>query len=460
MELLRFKAFYYLSLSILLLLSGCSYKANFKPITRDKAVPEYTRVGCVIPSRKALIKDRIELGMSTGMEYGGASCAVPGFFLSPEGVLFGTMYFVVCLPIGSTIGAVKGTYESGQLEALKKEKGTIQVRLNTHGVYAKLQDISVDYARENQIDASCVEKSDELYKEDNTVDYAFLAARGIDTAIEFEVNEVLLDETGIVDVPVNITLQVKSKLIRTADGTTLDTAERKTISRVHNYEEWVANDFALLSKEFDQLLETVARSIVDEQLLVYYPSFSKEPTDAKNAVGNEKLKRDAPYYVLRALYPEPTFRFGDIREAFLENYRHVVELSFHTFTLIKEQQPIFRWESFPWTFDQVSQERFSDIVYDLEIYEFGGSLVYARRGLKETKHQVEDVLKRDTKYVWTVRARFKLDGKTRVTEWGGLYDLHHPAWTFGKQSGSWDWQQYWPLSAKQDHYYPFIIIED
>lgn len=460
MELLRFKTFYYLSLSILLLLSGCSYKKNFKPITRDKVVPEYTHVGSVIPLQKALIKDHTESGMSTGMGYGGASCFVPGFFLSPEGVLVGTMYFVVCLPIGSAIGAVRGTYESGQLEALKKEKGTIQVRLNAHGVYAKLQDISVDYARENQINASCVEKSGELYHADNTVDYAFLAAKGIDAAIVFEVNEVLLDETGIMDVPVNITLQVKSKLIRTADGTTLDTAERKIISRAHDYEEWVANDFALLNKEFDQLLETVARSIVDEHLLVYYPSLSKEATDANNAAGNEKLKRDAPYYVLRALYPEPTFRFGDIREVFSEKYKPVVELSFHTFTLIKERQPIFRWESFPWTFDKVPQERFSDIVYDLEIYEFGGSLVYTRRGLKETKHQVEDVLKRDTKYVWTVRARFKLDGKPRVTEWGGLYDLHHPAWTFGKQSESWDWLQYWPLSAKKDHYYPFIIIED
>lgn len=49
---------------------------------------------------------------------------------------------------------------------------------------------------------------------------------------------------------------------------------------------------------------------------------------------------------------------------------------------------------------------------------FPAELVYARSGLTEPVHTVEIPFAPDTLYLWTIRARFELNGEPRVTEWG------------------------------------------
>jgi hypothetical protein len=43
--------------------------------------------------------------------------------------------------------------------------------------------------------------------------------------------------------------------------------------------------------------------------------------------------------------------------------------------------------------------------------------VYEREGLVGSSHAVETQLEPGMEYAWSVRARFELDGKTRVSEW-------------------------------------------
>ena len=47
-------------------------------------------------------------------------------------------------------------------------------------------------------------------------------------------------------------------------------------------------------------------------------------------------------------------------------------------------------------------------------------MVYARSGLTEPVHTVETPFAPDTLYLWTIRARFELNGEPRVMEWGVL----------------------------------------
>ena len=97
--------------------------------------------------------------------------------------------------------------------------------------------------------------------------------------------------------------------------------------------------------------------------------------------------------------------------------------------------PTLRWESFPRPADLRGDNdgwvgRTRTITYDLRIWRsergmseksrFPGDLVYSRNGLPEPAHRVEWPLTRDTQYVWSIRARFELDGNLRVTEWGML----------------------------------------
>ncbi len=100
-------------------------------------------------------------------------------------------------------------------------------------------------------------------------------------------------------------------------------------------------------------------------------------------------------------------------------------------------QPTFRWEAFPRPEDlKVDKAGWLALArnptYELRIWratdyspvEWWGNavpteLVYARSGLTEPVHTVETPLAPDTLYLWTIRARFELNGEPRVTEWGG-----------------------------------------
>ena len=65
--------------------------------------------------------------------------------------------------------------------------------------------------------------------------------------------------------------------------------------------------------------------------------------------------------------------------------------------------------------------------YDLRIYD-GRSVLYSVEGLTEPRHRVDMELRRGD-YWWTVRARFRLNGSPRRTDWiqddlGGPRDAH------------------------------------
>lgn len=109
---------------------------------------------------------------------------------------------------------------------------------------------------------------------------------------------------------------------------------------------------------------------------------------------------------------------------------------FRTVT-VESLQPVLRWEPFPRPRDRETvRTRARAVTYELEIWEAAGvfgELVYRRRGLKEPRHKVEEALKPGTRYSWTVRARFELDGNPRVTQWasreGGAEERRRVAWT-------------------------------
>jgi hypothetical protein len=58
----------------------------------------------------------------------------------------------------------------------------------------------------------------------------------------------------------------------------------------------------------------------------------------------------------------------------------------------------------------------SEVGYDLRVFE-GRALVYSRDGLSESRHRIEMTLAPGKDYTWTVRARFRVDGARRRTDW-------------------------------------------
>lgn len=128
-------------------------------------------------------------------------------------------------------------------------------------------------------------------------------------------------------------------------------------------------------------------------------------------------------------------------------------------------RPTFRWERFPRTADLAelgphAHERITAVHYELRLWKVGpgfsgdfqrpgtsfwigsaddykyswahecrdsdpGELVYSKHGLTNPEHQLETSLEPDSRYFWTVRAHFTLDGKRRATEWSEQF-LFHP----------------------------------
>lgn len=103
---------------------------------------------------------------------------------------------------------------------------------------------------------------------------------------------------------------------------------------------------------------------------------------------------------------------------------------------LESSQPALRWEPFPRPADLEADphgwvSRVRGVTYDLRIWRgvrdhFGheeiypDELVYARSALSVPEHTVDTPLASETPYLWSVRARFELDGQIRVTPWGVL----------------------------------------
>lgn len=134
-------------------------------------------------------------------------------------------------------------------------------------------------------------------------------------------------------------------------------------------------------------------------------------------------------YGLKPEYPKLKYSFMDNSILFVE---------------VDSLQPTLRWEPFiPPAEKKVDNEgvvsRFSEVTYELKIWRveedwhpfyvyfhhYPSDIIYFRQGIIEPYHRLEEPLKPATKYIWTVRASFKLDGHCRVTEWG-LVNVHFP----------------------------------
>ncbi len=97
------------------------------------------------------------------------------------------------------------------------------------------------------------------------------------------------------------------------------------------------------------------------------------------------------------------------------------------FVAVDSLKPTFRWQAFPRAEDRKADKegtfgRIEGVTYELRIWKTtagkSGTLVYAREGLKAPHHTLEKSLEPSTKYLWTARAYFEIDGRIRLIEWG------------------------------------------
>ncbi len=95
------------------------------------------------------------------------------------------------------------------------------------------------------------------------------------------------------------------------------------------------------------------------------------------------------------------------------------------FTDVATPRPDLRWQPLQLSNDTQDEDDplrdVTDIRYELRIWEtangFSGNLVYARDGIAETHHTIQQPLKIGARYLWTVRAKYVLQDRQYYSDW-------------------------------------------
>ena len=83
---------------------------------------------------------------------------------------------------------------------------------------------------------------------------------------------------------------------------------------------------------------------------------------------------------------------------------------------VRSLRPLLRWEPLP----EAGDPRITEMVYDVRVRNASGGLHIEREGLTSCEYRIETPLIGNHDYQWTVRARFRWEGRRRQTEWSRL----------------------------------------
>lgn len=220
-----------------------------------------------------------------------------------------------------------------------------------------------------------------------------------------------------------LVMTTRLRLLGPPAGTLLDEFVYVHESAPHTATEWLDDQAGRFAAALQAATADTVEHALHEMFLLYYPPLPAPPPTSQGLV---------PEFVLRPHNPLPQ-RSIDLRGAFLDRYRPAwLGL---VFVPVDAVQPTLEWEVFPRAFDVTAvggdARRFSEVGYELVIhaaraakpvYEVGAP-VYRRSGLAEPRHRVEAALEPCSRYFWTVRPQFRLDGWPRVGEWTAAYGV-------------------------------------
>lgn len=224
--------------------------------------------------------------------------------------------------------------------------------------------------------------------------------------IETALLEVALEgSTGSLDPDLALALSARASLVRTRDGARLADRDYRLRIGDHKLRQWLEGGGARLLPALDEAYRRLGAHIFD-QLVLLHPLPGRSPASAGPLAAAFGLAPLHPRFFGAAPSGAPLLGalFGEWPEV--------------------GRQPTLRWESFPREQDRREAPgdmgRVQHVRYDLAISRAqslgSGPLAYARERLASPEHRLEQPLAAG-RYFWTVRARFELDGRERVSEW-------------------------------------------
>lgn len=315
---------------------------------------------------------------------------------------------IIALGFCSAAGVVGGVMGAAKTPAATRVRAAESV------VTATVAGADVQTALQGNITANALAAGERLVELSpgeaiaDTHDYAGLAALGAQTVLEANLVEVGTIGPGTSE-PVAFYMNARARLVRTADGEELLRRDYSYAGPRHTISEWADGEGRLLREALQAGYEALGRHVYENVLALYpLPGRELHPVGATlEGFG---------------LIPAEALQARTVRDGFMNLPRT-------EWPRPGTLQPLLQWEPFPRACDVAAapedMARVERVRYDVMVVReqdaAQGGAVYRRSGLPDNSHEVETPLLPGSDYLWTVRARFELDGRERVTEWATLY---------------------------------------
>jgi len=357
---------------------------------------------------------------------------------------------LVCMPIAAVIGGTVGATKAETLNNVLMSREELQAGVAELRLQQVLSNRSAAY-----LDAAgftTLPLPDDLGPASPDQLPSYHGVSGADAVLELSIIDITAGGTGQIPLSLYLGVTARARLIVFSGDQIVEQVRLFGRTSERPLTAWLANDQALLTQGLDLVIQELAVRAADELLLLWHPPSAPE-------------RRPVPAYTLEPHMPPARTGF-DPRGAFIERYRGGYGGTL--FTHVDSPLPTLSWESFPRPWDAAGGELeiFSDVHYDLRLYDAvaenvvytAGRLIYERNDLPEPSHRLETALTYCGRYFWTVRARFSLRGAPRVTEWSGAYatvggDVH-PWLTRRGETAAW----YEKHFVERQFYLPFRVV--
>lgn len=410
---------------VLVIESGCATPPP--PNTQYQAT--LGRVAVVATSQEPEIKlEGFTHGKGEGAASGAgktfSSCMSGAALAGPLALILGLVVCPIATPVGAIVGAVQAP-SSGEVHT---SEAAISTALAVKKIQDELREQVVAAALANG--SSLVTVSPESAQHAAQLrDYRSLAAAGVDTVLEVTLTKVGTEAAASgFNPPLRLYMQALVRLIRTDDNAEVFATDYVYQGENLKLSEWSDNQAERLLRDLQIGYETFGTQIYDNIFLLYpFPDRKLQAAGLKGTYGL------APIYPLVSggsfAADDPWF--------FPSNW-----------TTVDKLQPTLRWQGFPRATDITTAPdemgRVKNVRYDLVISRehnlAPAEVVYRREGLSDTVHTVETSLFASTRYFWTVRARFELDGRERVTEWGSMAYFSNNLMNLTNPPSSWSYR--------------------
>lgn len=334
----------------------------------------------------------------SGKGSGAAKGAGTALGFVPEGCLrmgvFAPFCIVVFAPFAAAGGAAYGAVVAPSKDEIAPAKHSIEAALAELEMQGRLRDQTLRAAQAVWPQPVIAPQHSTQSWEKGA--YRELAREGVETVLEVAVIRLEREMTTKeeIDSPFIIILEAHARLISVSDGREIYQGTHIFRSKARHFRQWAENDAEPLREAFELGYQNLAANIVENALFLY------------------PLPQVKPFG-LHPVYPQTP--------GFLSFNRGIVD----------SLQPTLRWEAFPRAADLAVPgsplARARNIRYELRIARVPQNFyetrvfepVYSRDDLPLPQHTLEQPLWPGSRYSWSVRARFDLDGLTRITPWSG-----------------------------------------